>query len=48
LTPQNVADCIRTLRPFGVDVRSGIETGDRKDPEKMAAFVRAVREADAS
>lgn len=48
LTPQNVGDCIRTIRPFGVDVRSGIETNDRKDPEKMAAFVRAVREADAS
>lgn len=48
LTPQNVGDCIRSIRPFGVDVRSGIETGDRKDPEKMAAFVRAVREADAS
>jgi phosphoribosylanthranilate isomerase len=48
LTPQNVGDCIRTVRPFGVDVRSGIETDDRKDPEKMAAFVRAVREADAS
>jgi phosphoribosylanthranilate isomerase len=48
LTPQNVGDCIRAVRPFGVDVRSGIETDDRKDPKKMAAFVRAVREADAS
>ncbi|HEY1977265.1 MAG TPA: phosphoribosylanthranilate isomerase [Candidatus Baltobacteraceae bacterium] len=48
LTPENVGDCIRALRPFGVDVRTGIETNDQKDPEKMAAFVRAVREADAS
>jgi phosphoribosylanthranilate isomerase len=48
LTPANVGDCIKTVRPFGVDVRSGIETGDRKDPEKMRAFVRAVREADGS
>ena len=46
LTAENVADCIRTVRPFGVDVRNGIETNDRKDPEKMRAFVRAVREAD--
>lgn len=48
LTPANVGDCIRAIRPFGVDVRSGIETNDRKDAEKMQAFVRAVREADAS
>jgi phosphoribosylanthranilate isomerase len=48
LTPQNVGECIRTVRPFGVDVRSGIETGNRKDPDKMRAFVRAVREADGS
>jgi phosphoribosylanthranilate isomerase len=45
LTPENVADCVRSVRPFGVDVRNGIETGDRKDLEKMRAFVRAVRDA---
>jgi phosphoribosylanthranilate isomerase len=48
LTPENVGECIRAVRPFGVDVRSGIETNDRKDVEKMHAFVRAEREADAS
>lgn len=48
LTPLNVGNCVRAVRPFGVDVRSGIESGDCKDPQKMAAFVRAVREADAS
>jgi len=47
LTPENVGACVRAVRPFAVDVRSGIETGDAKDPEKMRAFVRAVREADA-
>ncbi|MGH7748753.1 MAG: phosphoribosylanthranilate isomerase, partial [Candidatus Dormibacteria bacterium] len=46
LTPENVADCVRTLRPFAVDVRSGIERDGRKDSERMRAFVRAVREAD--
>jgi phosphoribosylanthranilate isomerase len=46
LTPANVGACIRQIRPFGVDVRSGIETGGVKDLEKMRAFVRAVKEAD--
>jgi phosphoribosylanthranilate isomerase len=45
LTPDNVATCIRRLRPFGVDARSGIETNGCKDRKKMLAFVRAAREA---
>lgn len=48
LNPQNVGECIRKLRPFGVDVCSGVETAGKKDPEKMKAFVRAVRDADAA
>jgi len=47
LTPENVGACVRAVRPYAVDVRSGIETGCQKDLEKMDAFVRAVREADA-
>lgn len=44
LTPENVADPIRTLRPWGVDVVSGVESSPgKKDPEKLVAFVRAVR-----
>ncbi len=47
LTPENVGDCVRRSRPFAVDVRSGVETAGAKDPEKVRAFVRAVRSADA-
>ncbi len=50
LNAQNVGDAIRRVRPYAVDVSSGIEVpGARgvKDPVRMAAFVRAVREADA-
>ncbi len=46
LTPENVGACIRSVRPFAVDVRSGIETDGVKDLQKMRAFVRAVKEAD--
>lgn len=46
LSPANVGTLVRQIRPYGVDVRSGIETGGVKDLEKMRAFVRAVKEAD--
>jgi phosphoribosylanthranilate isomerase len=46
LVPENVAGCVAAVRPFAVDVRSGVETGDVKDRAKMRAFVRAVRETD--
>ena len=45
LSPENVAECVRQAHPFGVDVRTGIETDGRKDPAKMREFVRAVRGA---
>lgn len=50
LNAQNVGDAIRQLRPFAVDVSSGIEVPGAKgvkDHARMAAFVRAVRAADA-
>jgi phosphoribosylanthranilate isomerase len=46
LTPENVGACVGAVRPYAVDVRGGIETLGQKDPAKMRAFVRAVREAD--
>jgi phosphoribosylanthranilate isomerase len=48
LNASNVDACIRAARPFGVDVRSGIESDGRKDARKMRAFVAAVRSADAA
>ena len=50
LNAQNVGDAIHRVRPYAVDVSSGIEVPGAKgmkDPARMAAFVRAVREADA-
>ena len=46
LTPQNVAEAVRTVRPAAVDTASGVESGPgRKDPQRVAAFVRAARDA---
>lgn len=47
LIPANVADAIARVRPFAVDVSGGIEAAAGiKDPEKMLAFMDAVRRAD--
>jgi phosphoribosylanthranilate isomerase len=46
ITPDNAADAVRTLRPFGVDSASGTESSPgRKDPAKVTALLRAVEQA---
>ena len=44
LTPQTLPAAIRTLRPWGVDLSSGVETAGSKDPQKIQAAVAAARE----
>lgn len=46
LSPDNISEKINTLQPFGVDVSSGIETGGKKDADKMRKFVKLVREVE--
>jgi phosphoribosylanthranilate isomerase len=47
LTPENVGEAMRVFRPWGVDVVTGVEREPgRKDPEKLRAFVAAVRKAE--
>lgn len=48
LTPTNVAECIKSLRPWGVDVSSGVESAPGvKCANRIARFVTAVRGASA-
>lgn len=49
LSPENVQQAIHTLRPWGVDVVSGVERAPgKKDPDRVLAFIQSARQGEVS
>ena len=47
LTPENVGEAIRVVRPFGVDLCTGVRTNNNLDKNKLRRFIDAVHKVDA-
>lgn len=43
LTPDNVVEAINKVKPYGVDVNSGVEVGGAKNLDKMTRFIRSAK-----
>lgn len=48
LNPGNVRDAVRMVRPYGIDVCTGVRTGGRLDTEKLRRFMSAINDAGSS
>lgn len=46
LRPENIEKAIRTFRPYGVDISSGVETNGYKDPSKIEEIIKKIRRFD--